>query len=147
MGGIPLTERYKRFNAKLSHSGGGTARPRQRAGRGTTQRASNKTLQCIAQAMASGGEASPLPPEWIARFGEASIRWLVQEAIDRKNQPAYRIGVLQLLRRIGSIADPFVYMDLFTLTREPNDLVREAALTTIFSLKPHPGDGRPAPGR
>ncbi len=73
--------------------------------------------------------------ELLGRLGESQLTRLIGEAVDRKNPRGYRLRVLGVIARIGTISDPSQFFDLSTLLRDRNPAIRSAAILILGNLR------------
>jgi hypothetical protein len=79
-------------------------------------------------------QLNTLAAELFVRFGPGVVPPLVREACNRKNRPAHRLRVLEVIGRLAGDAPCFEaddFMNLHTLLHDRNPKVRRAAADLV----------------
>src|SRR5262245_54276561 len=109
------------------------------AGRETPELLRELMLQAL---RVPDGFLNRLAAELLGRFGERPVRGLVLEAVSRKNTPAHRLRVLQVLLHVGRLSGEDV-MDLSVLLCDRNPRLRRTARLLLGRLPAGATDAAP----
>ncbi len=138
-------KKLKGFNARLAKMGGD--RPKAVSAAARPEAKSTPALMMdlmLAALRVSDERLNTIAAELIVRCGEEPVRRLCLMAVDRKNSPRHRVRLLGVIERIGTVADPADFMDLFGLICDENAEVRAAARKLVETLRQR-GNGPAAP--